>query len=314
MIQTKRWDDFPGASFLYSMQFKLPARQPFNFHNTVRSHGWAQLAPFVYDEEQGVLHYVMRLRSGKVTEIHVREAQEGVRVESEELTKAEQNEVAETVTWMFGLDMDFSDFYTAAAKEPKLAHVAKKAYGRVLRSSTFFDDVVKTILTTNTLWGATKRMNANLVAAFGDEVPGADKKAFPTPTSIAASSPEFLKEAVKVGYRASSIYELSVRVDSGELDIESFKTSNLPTLELRKELLKIKGVGPYAAANLLMILGRSDFIPVDSWALKLVSHEWYEGEPVMPKQVEEHFEHWGQFKGLAYWFWDWKYMQEQDEE
>ena len=69
----------------------------------------------------------------------------------------------------------------------------------------------------------------------------------------------------------------------------------------------IKGVGPYAAANLLMILGRSDFIPVDSWAMKMVSHEWYDGEPVTPKQVEEHFEAWGEFKGLAYWFWDWKY-------
>ena len=71
--------------------------------------------------------------------------------------------------------------------------------------------------------------------------------------------------------------------------------------------MKIKGVGPYAAANLLLILGRGDFIPVDSWALKLVSHEWYDGEPVTPKQVEEHFEAWGEFKGLAYWFWDWKY-------
>jgi 3-methyladenine DNA glycosylase/8-oxoguanine DNA glycosylase len=117
-----------------------------------------------------------------------------------------------------------------------------------------------------------------------------------------------LKEAVRVGYRAPSIHELAVRVASGELDIESFKTSTLPTLELRKELLKIKGVGPYAAANLLMILGRSDFIPIDSWALKMVSQEWYDGEPVTPAQVEEHFEKWGEFKGLAYWFWDWKYQ------
>ena len=88
---------------------------------------------------------------------------------------------------------------------------------------------------------------------------------------------------MRVGYRAPSIHELAVRVASGELDLESLKTSDLPTLELRKELLKIKGVGPYAAANLLLILGRGDFIPVDSWALKLVSHEWYDGEPVTPE-------------------------------
>jgi DNA-3-methyladenine glycosylase II len=169
--------------------------------------------------------------------------------------------------------------------------------------------VVKTILTTNTLWAATKRMNLNLINQFGPSLDGGpEKRAFPSPAEIAASSPEVLREAVRVGYRAPALYELAVRIASGELDLESLKTSNLPTAELRKELLKIKGVGPYAAANLLLILGRGDFIPVDSWALKLVSHEWYDGEPVTPQQVEEAFEAWGEFRGWAFWFWDWKYQ------
>jgi 3-methyladenine DNA glycosylase/8-oxoguanine DNA glycosylase len=95
-------------------------------------------------------------------------------------------------------------------------------------------------------------------------------------------------------------------VASGQFDLESLKTSNLPTLELRKELMKINGVGPYAAANLLMILGRPDFIPIDSVALSSVSNEWYHGKLITARQVEKRFERWGEFKGLAYWFWDWK--------
>ena len=75
--------------------------------------------------------------------------------------------------------------------------------------------------------------------------------------------------------------------------MESLKTSTLPTLELRKELMTINGVGPYAAANLLLILGRSDFIPIDSWALKLVSREWYRGNPITAKEVEKRFARWG---------------------
>ena len=110
-----------------------------------------------------------------------------------------------------------------------------------------------------------------------------------------------------MGYCASAIHQLAVRVASGAMDLESLKTSHLQTLELRKELLRINGVGPYAAANLLLILGRTDFIPIDSWALKLVSQEWYDGKPVTPKEVEKHFDHWGEFKGLAFWFWDWNY-------
>ena len=64
---------------------------------------------------------------------------------------------------------------------------------------------------------------------------------------------------------------------------------------------------PLRTSNLLLILGRTDFIPIDSWALKLVSHEWYDGKPVTPREVEKHFEDWGEFKGLAFWFWDWKH-------
>ena len=300
------------------MKITLPAPPPFRFLSVVHSHGWAQMAPFHFDEETATLAYTDRLSNGRVLEYLITGQENGITVTTGKLTKAEQAEVTDRVTWMLGLDMDFSAFYAASKREPKLLQARKMARGRVLRSPTLFEDVVKTILTTNTLWAATKRMNLNLIGQFGptlDENTPLDgvteKRAFPSPAEIAASSPEVLKEAVRVGYRAPSLYELAVRVASGELDIESLKTSNLPTLELRKELLKIKGVGPYAAANLLLILGRGDFIPVDSWALKLVSHEWYDGEPVTPKQVEEHFEKWGEFKGLAYWFWDWKYMQEQ---
>ena len=181
-----------------------------------------------------------------------------------------------------------------------------KAQGRVLRSPTLFEDVVKTILTTNTLWSATKRMTANLVNQFGDPLPGdPSRHAFPMPERLAAATPEVLRAETRLGYRAPYIHELAVRVASGDLDLETLKMADIPTPELRKRLLGIKGVGSYAAANLLMILGRYDFLPVDSWAFKMVSHEWYRDQPVGPKEVEAAFEKWGQWKGLAYWFWEW---------
>jgi 3-methyladenine DNA glycosylase/8-oxoguanine DNA glycosylase len=290
------------------MKFTLPAHRPFNFLSVVNSHGWRQLAPFSYEEDAYTLAYILRLSNGRVVELKLRDGVEGVLVETEKLAKTERKEVAEKVTWMFGLDMDFSLFYIASRLEPKLASVKKRALGRVLRSPTLFEDVIKTILTTNTLWGATKNMTLKLVNELGEPLQDdTTKKAFPTPEAIAASSPGFLKEKIRVGYRASAIHELAVRVASGQFDLEALKTSELSTLELRKELLTINGVGPYAAANLLLILGRSDFIPIDSWALKLVSYEWYSGEPITAREVEKRFEKWGEFKGLAFWFWDWKY-------
>jgi len=288
----------------------LPARTPFNFTSVVNSHGWRQLAPFSYDEITNTLGYILELSNGRVVELKVREAIDSIKVETDKLDKADQKEVKGVVNWMFGLDMAFSRFYIASRGEPKLARVKQRSLGRVLRSPTIFEDVIKTILTTNTLWTATKNMTRKLVDRFGASLQREmEKRAFPTPASIAASSPEVLKEAVRVGYRAPAIHQLAVRLATGQLDLESLKTSTLPTLELRKELLTINGVGPYAAANLLIILGRHDFIPIDSYALKMVSHEWYKGEPITAKEVEKRFEKWGEFKGLAFWFWDWAYNQ-----
>src|SRR5688572_29938993 len=308
------------------MKFDLLARPPFNFLSVVRSHGWFQLAPFHFDEQTNTLHYILHLSSGRAVELKLRESAKGVNVETERLNSPDKKEVTNKVTWMFGLDMDFSAFYAASVGEPKLARAKKQALGRLLRAPTLFEDVVKTILTTNTLWATTRNMSRNLVEEFGIALPApvlqaqvsggsssfrpVDEaqavKAFPTPEAIAASTPDFIKEKIRVGYRAPALHQLAVRVASGEFDLESLKTSNLPTFELRKELMKINGVGPYAAANLLMILGRSDFIPIDSAALSSVSNEWYHGKLITARQVEKRFERWGEFKGLAYWFWDWK--------
>ena len=290
------------------MKLTLSARPPFNFLSVVNSHGWRQLAPFSYDENTKRLTYVLRLSSGRVVELELQDGGDGVIAETEKLNKTEQKEVEDDITWMFGLDMDFSLFYAASRGEPKLARVKKRALGRVLRSPTLFEDVIKTILTTNTLWAATKNMTLKLVNEFGEPLPkDPARKSFPKPEAIAASSPDVLKEKIRVGYRAPAIHQLAIRVASGQFDPESLKTSDLSTLALRKELLTINGVGPYAAANLLMILGRHDFIPIDSSSLKVVSYEWYGGGPVTAKEIEKRFEKWGEFKGIAFWFWEWDY-------
>ena len=296
----------------------LSARKPFNFMSVINSHGWRQLAPFTYDEATNRLGYTLRLANARVLDLTLHADKDGVCIETDRLNKTEQKEVTDKVSWMFGLDQDFSAFYAASRHEPKLASAKKQALGRMLRSPTLFEDVIKTIFTTNTLWAATRNMTRKLVDEFGSSQSGGasssrpaveapQTKAFPTPEAIAASNPDFIKEKIRVGYRAPAIHDLAVRVASGKYDLEALKTSTLPTLELRKELMSIKGVGPYAAANLLMLLGRFDFIPIDSIALTVVSHEWYKDKPITSKDVEKRFQKWGAYKGLAYWFWDWKY-------
>jgi 3-methyladenine DNA glycosylase/8-oxoguanine DNA glycosylase len=290
----------------------LQARSPFSLPAVVGSHGWIRLAPFGQDEHGGGLVYITQLDSGRVVKLHFQAAPGGVRVEvGEPLDEAEGRQVVHQVTWMLGLEQDFSAFYTLARHEPKLAHVEERVQGRLLRSPTLFEDTVKTILTTNTAWSGTIRMAGALVSRFGAPLPADPRHhAFPTPERLASADEDTLRAEARLGYRAPYVLGLARAVASGDLDLEAFQTTDLPTAQLRKRLLAIKGVGDYAAAHLLMILGRYDYLPVDSWALKMVAHEWHGGQPVGRAEVEAAFARWGDWKGLAYWFWDWSYTGE----
>jgi 3-methyladenine DNA glycosylase/8-oxoguanine DNA glycosylase len=253
-----------------------------------------------------VLTRVERLSRGRVVELRMRDSGPGVSVDGVDgLTEVERQEVADKARWMLQLDLDLGPFYALARDEPHLAHLEGSARGRILRSPTLFEDVVKTILTTNVQWSGTIRMVKALVSGFGDPLPAEPARhAFPTPERLAATDEEALRSA-GLGYRAPYVLELARSITEGDLDLEGLRGAELSTPELRKRLLAIKGVGDYAAANLLILLGHFDFLPVDSWAMTMVSREWHGGEPVGRAEVEAAFEGWGEWKGLAFWFWDW---------
>jgi hypothetical protein len=151
---------------------------------------------------------------------------------------------------MFGLDQDFSAFYRRA--EQAAPGLEAGAAG-VLRSPTFFEDVLKTILTTNTLWEATKRMNPESHRHIWDGGRWERVRAFPDPSGWRRPVQAVLRRGPRQ-VPAPAIHELAHR-PPGKLDIEGVQTSSLPTLELRKGTAQDRGVGPCAAANLLMILG-----------------------------------------------------------
>ena len=288
------------------MEFTLPVQPPFSLPSVLSSHGWVQLAPFTSEAPYQAFSYAGHLSDGSVFSWHVQPSDEGVLVTVDrELNEAQRAEVIRQLGWMLDLERDLTHFYAIARQEPKLAHVEAQANGRILRSPTLFEDTVKTILTTNTAWSGTKRMAQALVDLYGQPVSGdIALRAFPTPETLATADVEALRREAKLGYRAPYVSALAQRVASGDLDLEAYKTADMTTAQLRKELLAIKGVGAYAAANLLMLLGRTDYIPIDSYALKVVSDEFHGGQPVGAQDVEAAFEPFGEWKGMAFWFWN----------
>jgi len=199
---------------------------------------------------------------------------------------------------MLRLDEDLSAFYARAAEDPELAWAAHGA-GRLLRSPTVFEDVVKTICTTNCTWAATVRMVTALVGTLGIEAePG--RRTFPTPAAMAEAGDDFYTGIARAGYRGAYLQTLAADVAEGRLDLEALDDPELPDDEAAERLLALPGVGPYACAHMMMLLGRYRQLILDSWTRP--TYRRLTGRPrVTDKGIEKAFRRYREYAGLAFW-------------
>jgi 3-methyladenine DNA glycosylase/8-oxoguanine DNA glycosylase len=285
----------------------------FNFWRTVYSHGWCSLPPFEVVKETTHLKRALELSSGKVVFVTVSQpAKEKLLIEvnnQKKLSSAQRNEIVQVVKSCLRLDEDFSEFYSEAKHHPEFRWVPKIGAGRLLRAPTVFEDVVKMICTTNCSWALTEVMVKNLCKKLGFRFQGSSRNAdspvasftFPTPEVIADCTEKFLRKEIRAGYRAPYLLELSKRIVKGDLDLELWRQSNLPTEELFKEVRSVKGIGPYAAGNILKLLGRYDYLGIDSWCRKKFFEIHKNGRATSDRVIEKFYEPFGKWRGLFFW-------------
>lgn len=201
---------------------------------------------------------------------------------------------------MLRLDEDLSAFYRVADADPALAWVVAGA-GRMMRSPTVFEDLVKTICTTNCAWSATVRMVSALVAELGTAAVGArERRAFPSAATVADAGEAFFRDVARAGYRGPYLSALADDVASGRLDLEALRNPALADEEVAERLLQIAGVGPYAAAHMMMMLGRYRRLILDSWTRP--KYRRLSGRPrITDVGIERAFRRYREFAGLAFW-------------
>lgn len=274
----------------------------FSFRQTVNSHGWSALLPFEWNSEESLLSRVF-YTDGHANAVNVALVQDGAHVtikSAEKLDKKSRDKIVKEVAHLLRFDDDLSDFYRMMKGDKELSWIAKHKAGRIMRSPTVYEDLVKTICTTNCSWAMTKIMTRNLVEKIGAKTV-CGRNAFPTPEAMAKKKADFYTTQIKAGYRASYLKELAQKVADGKLDPEKWLTSDLPTDELKKEMKQVKGVGDYAADNLLKLVGRYDGLALDSF----LRAEFYKthrgGSKCVDKEIEQHYERFGKWRGLVMW-------------
>ncbi|MCA1621470.1 MAG: Fe-S cluster assembly protein HesB [Acidobacteria bacterium] len=272
----------------------------FDFPRTLRSHGWYDLPP--YELVAGdTLARVLDVGGAEPVTVFVKGERAGLRVSASVRLGARAGaRVERDVRHVFRLDERLEEFYALVGGDPEFGWVARDGAGRLLRSPTVYEDLVKSVMTTNCSWSLTKKMVTGLVGALGRE--GRDgRRAFPGPEAMAAQPAEFYREVVRAGYRSEYLKELAERVASGEIDPESWLRSELSTAELRREMKRVKGVGDYAAENLLKLVGRYDVLALDSWVRGKFRRVRGRGRACDDRKIARFYSRFGEWRGLALW-------------
>src|SRR5215208_2210386 len=217
-----------------------PAGEPVELWRTLVSHGVASLPPSQLDEDARVLTVTIPVPRAKPRTIEIREGRGGkaqVGFLGPRPSTGVQQAVREVVARMLNLDEDLSALYAVAAADPELAWVTRGA-GRMLRSPTVFEDVVKTICTTNCAWSATVRMVTALVDHLGVQSAGGHGRAFPTPAAMAAAPEDFYRDVVRAGYRGAYLRALAAGVVEGRIRLEELRDA--PPEELSDDEVELR--------------------------------------------------------------------------
>jgi 3-methyladenine DNA glycosylase/8-oxoguanine DNA glycosylase len=296
------------ARELDALELVGPGGEPVDLWRTILSHGLVELPPMRVDEDQRALELTVPVPAGRPRLVRIEAGQPRratVRVEGR-LPGARANAaILSAVRHVLRLDEDLAPFYAVAELDAELSWATEGA-GRMIRSLTVFEDVVKTICTTNCAWSATVRMVGGLVEHLGEPALGAPAagpfgRTFPTPEAMAAAGDAFYTDVVRAGYRGRYLYSLATSVAEGSLDLAGLEDPALPDDEVERRLLALPGVGPYAAAHIMMMgLGRYSKLILDSWTRpKYASVSG--GKPVADPRIVRRFRGYGPYAGLAFW-------------
>jgi 3-methyladenine DNA glycosylase/8-oxoguanine DNA glycosylase len=281
--------------------------EPVDLRRTLASHGVADLLPNRLDEQEWTLETTLAV-DGRARTLLVMDGRRGhARVEllDARVAAAARDQLLQKVRHMLRLDEDLSRFYALVAEDDDLAWVTGGA-GRMMRSPTVFEDVVKTLCTTNCTWSATIRMVSALVEHLGSE--GRHGRSFPSPAAMAEAPEGFYRDVARAGYRGPYLQAIATSVADGSLDLEELDgRTDLPDDEVADRLLALPGIGPYAAAHVMMLLGRYGRLILDSWTrptyAKLMNRK-----TVADRTIERRFRRYRDFAGLAFWLYltrDW---------
>lgn len=293
------------------MRRVLPTPPDFDFRSAVCSHGFFMLQPNRWDPARATLHTVVTVDDQRACSVAVRaQGRRSIVISGPTGTPPTVAAVIlRAVSRMLRLEEDLRPFHKLCRGSTTHAAAARMRFGRLIRGADLFEDMVKVICTCNVTWRQTVTMIEQLVGHWGVPACGKEQLGFPTPARLAQASVDHLRQHARLGYRAVYVHELAAAGADGRLDLPALEHWPGPTESLLQRLRQIRGIGPYAAANLCMLLGRYDCLAIDTELIRLFRRRWPRRK-LSPAAIRDHYAPWQPYPFLAYWFELWQDYQQ----
>ncbi len=322
-------------------RFSIKVPGDYELARDVCSYGYFLLFPNNWDPADRALTRILDLEDGHTTLRITQPGKAGspLRIESSRtLSPADRSLASAQISRMLRLDEDQSHAERFHSLDPRFARSGRF---RLFRSPTLFEDVIKTVTSCNVTWTSTILMNRRLCENFGRG------GAFPTPAKLARTAPALLRGRCSVGYRDQRIIDLAklfakgptrsrstargaippvtasstsipptIRGKGGSaqllaLDPAWFEDPATPDDAIHEALLLLPGIGPYAAANIMQLLGRYSRLPLDTESVrhgKAVLGFNGSSAQIM-KRVHRHFAPMKDQAFRSYWFEIWTFYE-----
>lgn len=282
--------------------------QGFDLARDVCSYGYFVLVPNYWDVGRQTLSRVLEFDRAPSACVIDQRHDGALRARFDrKLDRPEQAQARAKIARMLSLDTDHHEVRAFHRVDPRWK---KSGRARLFRSPTLFEDVIKTVTSCNVAWPSTVNMNRRLCEVCGRKS-ASGAYSFPTPQKLARTRVGTLRGRCRVGYRDQRIVDLARLFVRGEIDEVWLADPQTPEDDVFKFLLTLPGIGPYAAGNIMQLLGRYSRLAIDTETIRHAkSVLGYTGtDAQITKKIRAHYEPFGEHKFRSYWFELWRFYE-----
>ncbi len=290
--------------------FEIDVLPPFNFRLTVRKPaGWSL---FTSEEvyEEGTLWTGVRL-GGRPIGLKIQSLGTAQRPRmlvgvyaDREVSDADAERLRDILSVCLGAKQDLGDFYGFARKDEILKHVVESLYGmHDTQAVSLFNSVILAICLQMARLKRSNQMMAAIDRRYGEAIQFDGKQVVLQPTAkrIARLNPEVFAEECKLGYRAKYIVASAKMIDAGFPEMQEIM--KMPPEKAKEELVKLPGIGDYAAD----IINPHAGFPIDAWSVDVFGLLFFGKQPENRREAieevkREGIRRWGRWSWMAFFY------------